>query len=245
MPGSSQSKLFLDGHSDLWVVKLWCSPVTARSLINDLFGSLVAKELGIRTPSIALVRIPQLLLPSCGSLGRNSEPVCNVRHFGSKHLLSDGYQKILENIPSGEEIEIENLGDYAGAFAFDVWLSNTDRRQFLLARRPRHRLYEMFFSDQGRCFCGDRWQFADPIPSLRGCSTGTDPMRLPWRRSLDYWITRIEEMSPEKIREMAECVPQEWLLEDGDVFQELVEQLVLRRSNVRSIVANALNDCAD
>jgi len=120
--------------------------------------------------------------------------------------------------------------------ALDKWTGNANGRQAVFERRPRQRRYRAAFIDQGFCFNAGEWTFPDS--PLRGVyARNRVYLGVTGWQSFEPWLSRIEEMPPEKVWRIAELGPPEWYAGDAPALERLMEQLVGRRGRVRELIA--------
>ena len=91
-------------------------------------------------------------------------------------------------------------------------------RQAVFERRPRQRRYRATFIDQGFCFNAGEWTFPDS--PLRGVyARNRVYLGVTGWQSFEPWLSRIEEMPPEKVWRIAELVPPEWYAGDAPALE--------------------------
>ena len=161
MAGGAQSHLLLCSDNNRYVVKFKNNPQGVRILANELLGSLLAVEMGLPTPIVALVEIwssiidgsPDLAIQLARSRCRPEPGLC----FGSRYTrgpFSPHFRMSARSVTEMHPLlasNIENVGDFAGMLVFDKWTCNTDGRQvlFTLGSYPRYRVTMI---DNGFCF---------------------------------------------------------------------------------------------
>lgn len=112
-----------NGNSD-YIVKLWANPelyLGKHSLAREVYGTLLARSLGLKTPDIAIVEIdPDFYIsqpPGKADLIRRSAGL----NFGSKYLPGAMTFNPTENpIRHSEAVKV---------FCFDMLICNPDRRK--------------------------------------------------------------------------------------------------------------------
>jgi hypothetical protein len=170
---------------------------------------------------------------------RRSEPYAPGLQFGSRFLggLSGIPGQVVDYLPEQQLAEVRNVREFAGMLALDKWTGNCNGRQAVFDRRPRERRYRATFIDQGFCFNAGEWTFPDsPLRGVyqRNCVYA----HVDGWQSFEPWLTRIEEMPPEKIWSIAEIVPPEWYSGDTAVLERLMEKLLGRRTRVRELIGS-------
>jgi hypothetical protein len=120
--------------------------------------------------------------------------------------------------------------------ALDKWTCNTNGRQAVFWKRIRDKKYTATFVDQGYCFNAGEWSYPDS--PLRGVYPRNEVYaEVRGWESFEPWLSRIENLDPQVLWEIAEIVPPEWYgaatIED---LERLIEQLIERRSLVRDLI---------
>jgi len=240
MRGSSQSQLILGSDGNLWVVKFQNNPEHIRILANEMIGTRIAHMLGLTVPSCAAIHISSSLIETNPTLSVHGldgiQKKCNAGlHFGSRFVggLMPGH--VIDYIHEPFIRDILNLHEIPGMLAFDKWTCNSDTRQAVYCRSSSRRRYRAVFIDQGHCFNGGKWSFLDnPLSGLFPGSVGYAQLR-GWK-TFEPWLQRIEEFSSECLWSIVRDVPYEWY--EGDYFEleQLMDNLIVRRSHVRSLI---------
>ena len=149
-----------DGHA--YVVKLANNPQSVRVLANEWLASSIGRALGLTIPEPAILYVPAKLVESSPSLViRLSGSTLKCSHglaFGSRVISGE---EVFDYLPESTFARIENLQEFAGAFALDKWLCNCDGRQVVFCRREPNRNFRAHFIDFGYCFNAEEWNFPD------------------------------------------------------------------------------------
>ncbi len=240
MRGGAQSHLMLgeDGHA--WVVKFQNNPQHLRVLANELLATRLAALVGLTVPECDVVEVTPWLIERTRELemdcGPRREPCRPGLQFGSRMVggLMPGQRA--DYLPEDQLSEVRNLGEFAGMLALDKWTCNANGRQALFHRKARERRWSAAFIDQGFCFNAGEWRFVDA--PLRGVYARNLVYRnvTGWR-SFEPWLSRIEELAPERVWPIVETIPPEWYEGAAEVMERLVEQLLERRARVRELIA--------
>lgn len=241
MRGGAQSQLMLGADGKLWVVKFQNNPQHLRVLANELIATRLAAAIGLSVPHSDVVEVTEWLIANTPAmrvegLREESRPYTAGLQFGSQFAGGLMPGQVLDYLPEPQLEEVRNLREFAGMLCIDKWTGNSNGRQAVFERRPRERRYRASFIDQGFCFNGGEWNFLD------------SPLRGVYQRNLVYrhvagwesfepWLTRVEEMRPEVLWRVAEQVPPEWYAYDTPALEQLMEQMIVRRSRVRELVA--------
>jgi len=242
MRGGAQSQLVLGSDGKLWVVKFQNNPQHLRVLANEMIATRLAAAVGLNVPNSEVVEVTQWLIDNTPGMrveGRREEsrPYAAGLHFGSQFVGGLMPGQVLDYLPEPQLEEVRNLQEFAGILCIDKWTGNSNGRQAVFERRPRERRYRACFIDQGFCFNAGEWSFPD------------SPLRGVYQRNLVYlgvtgwqsfepWLTRVEEMPPEKIWRIAELVPPEWYAGNTPSLEQLIEKLIVRRTHVRELIAS-------
>lgn len=235
LAGCSRSQLLL-ADDELYVTKLCVDAASRRLAINELLAAQLAQQIQLPIPSFAIVIVPPDLQSWLELPTGVQSPRFDEVHFGSRHLVSCGYRDVFEFIPKPALPKISNLSDFSGAYVFDKWLANSDRRQFVVGRRSTRLPYTVFFIDNGHCFGGEEWACSD-LPLAGQTSLGPPLCVFDGHESaFAEWIGRIEALDPRKIWECADEIPETWLKGNESPFSELVELTVQRIRKLRDLV---------
>lgn len=239
MRGGAQSHLMLgeDGHA--WVVKFRNNPQHLRVLPNELLATRLGALVGLTVPPCDVMDVSAWLIERTPDLtmdlGTRREPCLPGLHFGSQLVggLLPGH--VADYLPEPQLSEVRNLPEFAGVLALDKWTCNANGRQALFHRKAREKRYTATFIDQGFCFNAGEWRFVDAPPR------GVYARNLVYRdvtgwESFEPWLTRIEELDPQRIWALIEGVPPEWYDGRAELLEHLVEKLVERRSQVRALI---------
>src|SRR5262249_37096590 len=108
-------------------------------------------------------------------------------------------------------------------------------RQAVFWKRTLERKYTAVFIDQGYSFNAGEWNFPDS--ALRGVyARNFVYQHISGWESFEPWLSRVENLAPTVIQEVAEAVPPEWSGNDWGAMERLVEAIVERRSRVRELI---------
>jgi hypothetical protein len=199
----------------------------------------LAAAIGLSAPACDVVDVTEWLIGNTSDLdldlGPRRERCQAGLSFGSRLVggLMPGH--LLDYLPEEQLVEVRNLQEFAGILAFDKWTCNANGRQAVYSKKLREKRYMATFIDYGYCFNAGEWIFRDA--PLRGVFARNVVYKgvTGWQ-SLEPWLSRIEELEPNTIWEIAETVPPEWYGGDVTAIEALVEQLVKRRGRVRELI---------
>jgi hypothetical protein len=241
MRGGAQSQLMLGADRNLWVVKFQNNPQHLRVLPNELLATRLAEAIGLTVPASDVVEVSAWLIANSPGmvveLARGqSQPLTSGLQFGSRFIGGLMPGQVVDYLPEPQLDEVRNLAEFAGMLALDKWTGNANGRQAVFDRRPRERRYRATFIDQGFCFNAGDWNFPDT--PLRGVyARNRVYLGVTGWECFEPWLTRIEEMDGDTIWNIADTVPPEWYAGDMAAIEQLLEQLLRRRTRVRSLIA--------
>jgi len=181
MRGGSQAHLIEAFDGFHYVVKFRNNPQHRRILVNEWVSATFLSYLGLSTPPVAIVRVTNEFLQKNPDvyiqLGSQRFPPAEGWHFGSRFPGDPGRMAVYDFLPDALLGKIENLGEFAGALAFDKWTGNADARQAIFFRArirdtERSESYEDLgfvaqMLDNGYVFEGLNWGLTDsPVQGL-------------------------------------------------------------------------------
>jgi hypothetical protein len=242
MRGGAQSQLMLGADGKLWVVKFQNNPQHLRVLANELIATRLAAAVGLTVPQSDVVEVTEWLVANTldmqVELGRGGrERYVAGLQFGSQFVGGLMPGQVVDYLPEQQLDEVRNLAEFAGMLCIDKWAGNCNGRQAVFERKPRERKYRATFIDQGFCFNAGEWTFPDS--PLRGVyARNTVYARVKGWESFEPWLSRVESIDAGVLWEIAEAVPPEWYGGDTAVIEWLMEQMLLRRSRVRELIAS-------
>jgi hypothetical protein len=238
MPGVSQSQLMRCADDQFYVVKFPNNPQGSRILANELIGGRLAALLGLPVAKGEIVFVyPEMMLCSDGlyiELPTGRRPCQSGLCFGSRFVADPRLGVVLDFFPDELLKSLVNLRDFCGMLVFDVWTSNTDQRQAVFHRKPQGSRYRATMIDQGSCFNGDQWSF----PNWLRCLYRQRAMYHCVRdvKAFEPWLSRLDKVTPEQLREVGEAVPPEWYGRDHSALAALLDRLDKRRAHVRGLL---------
>jgi hypothetical protein len=235
-----------------YVVKFQNNPQCTRILVNEYLGGKLARLLGLPSPDISLIDVPQEFVHRTPELSfelpRQNRPVEAGLAFGSEHPSTGGgahrtLQPVLELRAKSAAVQIENISDLFGILIFDKWTSNTDDRQMrCVARSPElPTTLQMFMIDNGFCFGGPDWSFKD-LPGHGLYLDRSIYATFHASQRLEPWLNRLEaNVSLEKLTQITEEIPESWFKDDRDELLKMVQRLYERKKKVLALVRLSLN----
>ena len=254
MRGGAQAHLLEGEDGAYYVAKFTNNPQHRRILINEWLACVFLRYLQIYVPETALVELtpdfveanPELYF----SIGSRRESVKPGLHFGSRMAVNPDRVAVFDFLPDKLLGKVENRADFLGMLVFDKWVGNADSRQavFFRARaknwtplkgEPPARIG--FFAqmiDHGFAFNGPHWGFQDsPLQGLYFRTSVYDDVR-----SLDSfqpWLDMVADFPPNVVDSAWKEIPREWLEEDEESLERLLEALLKRRAQVAHLIRQA------
>jgi len=239
MRGGAQSHLMLASDGNPYVVKFQNNPQHIRVLANELMATRLAEAVGLSVPACEVVEVTDWLIQNSKELsldmGQSEEPCRAGLQFGSRLIGGLMPGQVMDYLPEDRLVEVKNLDEFAGMLVIDKWTCNSNGRQAVFYKRPREKRYTATFIDQGYCFNAGEWKFIDA--PLRGVYARNLVYRgvMGWK-SFEPWLSRVEELDPQKIWAIAEVVPPEWYGSDLSEMEMLIERLIERRARIRELI---------
>jgi hypothetical protein len=253
MRGGAQAHLVEADDGHFYVVKFRNNPQGRRILVNEWFGSVMLRHLGIACAEPAIVHITDEFLRDHPETaiqfgGRSVAPQAGW-HFGSRYPGHPDRIAVYDFIPDMLLKRVENLHEFLGMLAFDKWAGNADARQsvFLRARvrdyapalltHPLRVGFVTVMIDHGYLFNGPHWDFMD------SAATGLYFRPVVYRNvrgldSFEPWLQRIQNFPEEVLDDALKQTPLTWLNGDSDQLVSLLERLMLRRKRVPELIQN-------
>jgi hypothetical protein len=254
MRGGAQAHLLEcdDGH--FYVVKFRNNPQHRRILVNEWIASIFLNYLDISTPVAAIVDLSARFLEANPDiyiqLGSRHLAVEPGWHFGSRYPGDPGKVMVYDFLPDALLDKVVNAGDFLGVLAFDKWMSNADARQSIFFRArlrqwptsggevtPRAG-FVAYMMDHGYVFDGPHWKFPDsPLQGLYFRPNVYQKVR-GWE-NFQPWLDRVVYFPEEVVDGAMKQIPPEWLAEDGDALQTMLEKLMSRRRRVPDLIRDS------
>ncbi|MEO6783179.1 MAG: HipA family kinase, partial [Bradyrhizobium sp.] len=251
MRGGAQAHLIEASDGHCYVVKFLNNPQHRRILINEWIASVFLKYLGISTPEVAMVCVSEAFLQD------NPEAYIQLKthrcaprpgwHFGSRFPGDPERNVIYDFLPDSLLGKVDNVGEFAGMFAFDKWVGNADSRQavFFRARLKEwlpstgaHPLRLGFVAqmvDNGFAFEGAHWRLTDfPLHGLYFRPSVYSTVRS--QDDFQPWLDRIVHFPEEVMDHVIKQIPTPWLEGEEKTLAMLLERLMVRCKRVPDLL---------
>jgi hypothetical protein len=245
MRGGSQSWLVLGDDNFWYVAKLAGNPQGNRTIINECFAGQVLKQLGISTPNLRVLWLPQEITNEAlyFQVGTKRLAPQGRLHLGSQSPVNPETTMILDFLPCKLLPRVTNLTEFAAMLVFDKWVAQTDGRQAIFVRDRslvRDIGFRAYFIDHGMILGGDRWELRDaPVDGIYFRREVYSYMDL--QVLVEESICRLETISEASLLCTLEGIPSAWFDKgDRESFVILLGKLHQRQSKMRSIIARHL-----
>jgi len=254
MRGGAQAHLLEGEDGGYYVAKFKNNPQHRRILINEWLACVFLRYLQIYVPETALVELtpdfvesnPELYF----SIGPRREPVKPGLHFGSRMAVDPDRVAVFDFLPDKLLGKVENRADFLGMLVFDKWVGNADSRQAVFFRARARNWTPLkgeapartgFFAqmiDHGFAFNGPHWSFQDsPLQGLYFRTSVYDEVRS--LDSFEPWLEMVANFPASVIDSAWKEIPREWVEEDEEELEKLLESLLKRREQVPRLIREA------
>jgi hypothetical protein len=254
MRGGAQAHLLEGEDGGYYVAKFINNPQHRRILINEWLACVFLRYLQIYVPETALVELtpdfvesnPELYF----SLGPRREPVKPGLHFGSRMAVNPDRVAVFDFLPDKLLGKVENRTDFLGMLVFDKWVGNADSRQAVFFRARARNWTPLkgeaparigFFAqmiDHGFAFNGPHWGFQDsPLQGLYFRTSVYDEVQS--LDSFEPWLEMVANFPASVIDSAWKEIPREWLEDDEEELEKLLENLLKRREQVPRLLREA------
>jgi len=232
MRGGSQSFTVVGDDGQFYVAKFQKNPQGTRTLVNEWIGGNLLRRLGVTTPTLRILRLPEHLESDdlFFSIGNHRRQITSGLHLGSLYPVNPDLIAIYDWIPDTLLHKLVNGLDFVTAFIFDCWAGHRDKRQALFYRNGQKR-FEATMIDNGLLFGGPDWDLWT-VPGIfrsfhRALYRGHDLQKL-----ADEAIEVIRGWALSDIDEIVASVPEEWFDRDKGAFWKMAEKLIARSETV-------------
>ena len=239
MRGGAQAHLMRASDGHFYVVKFQNNPQHLRVLANELLATRLAERVGLPVPVTEVIEVREWLIENTSELRMevSLHPVpCKAGlQFGARYVCDPSEAQVFDYLPESMLDNVKNHEAFAGMLALDKWLGNANGRQAVFWKKARERKYNVSFIDQGYCFNAGEWDFPDsPLRGVYARNCVYKDVR-GWD-AFEPWLSRIEKLDPEIVREIAGAIPPEWVGHDWQALEKLTEAIIARRSKVRELI---------
>ena len=226
-----------DGH--YYAVKFQNNPQHVRVLANELMATRLAERLGLPVPVTEVVEVSPWLIENSPDLRiRTASSSVSCQHglaLGIRFVIVPLEGTVFDYLPASALDRVRNLDDFAGMLVLDKWTCNTNGRQAVFWKKTREKKYTATFIDQGYCFNAGEWSYPDsPLRGVYPRNEVYSEVR-GWE-SFEPWLSRVEEIDPQILWEIAETVPPEWYGSSVNDLERLLAALIDHRRSVRALI---------
>ncbi len=258
MRGGAQAHLLQCSDGHFYVVKFRNNPQHRRILINEWMASVFLNYLQISTPEAAIVNVGAAFLEANPDvylqLGSHRSAVEPGWHFGSRYPGDPAKVMVYDFLPDMLLEKVVNVQEFLGVLAFDKWIGNADARQAVFYRArlrqwppgsseaPRAGGVSSGFvasmMDHGYIFDGPHWKFPDsPLQGLYFRPNVYRKVR-GWQ-DFEPWLDRVVFFPEEIVDGAQKQIPPEWMAEDADALEAILEKLLSRRRHVPDLIRDS------
>jgi hypothetical protein len=239
MRGGAQAHLMRASDSHFYVVKFQNNPQHLRVLANELLATRLAERIGLPVPLTEVIDVSEWLIANTSELRMDVSlhpvPCKPGLQFAARYVCDPSEAQVFDYLPESMLDNVKNREAFAGMLALDKWLGNANGRQAVFWKKPRERKYNVAFIDQGYCFNAGEWDFPDS--ALRGVYARNCVYKdvRGWE-AFEPWLSRIEKLDPQVVRNLAGEIPPEWTASDWEALEKLSDAIIARRSRVRDLI---------
>jgi hypothetical protein len=251
MRGASQAHLVEAEDGCFFVAKFAGNPQGNRTLINEWITGQLMAQVGICTPVIRILQLPEGLHRGGGlffQAGNKTIPITETLHLGSQCPVNPEKTAIFDFLPEKLLPQVVNSADFARAFVLDKWISQTDRRQAIFVRdqeSPRVLGFRAYLIDHGMSFSGSGWELAD-APMFGLCIQRGIYSMVNVQNFYEEALSRIEAITEDALYAAAEDIPSAWFSPgDYKCLVNLFVRLQERQTELRSLVSRHLEIITD
>ncbi len=254
MRGGAQSHLIEASDGRYYIVKFRNNPQHRRILVNELIAAEILSYLHISAPPCELVRVPEEFLrenPDANiQLGSRTIPLDPGWAFGSRHPGDPNITAIYDFVPDSLLAQVHNRADFLAILVFDKWTGNADGRQSIFFRAQlqdwvpavkgsgKKMGFIALMIDHGFIFNGPHWNFTE------SALQGLYPRRMVYEpvaslEDFEPWLERILHFPDEVLDRAMRRIPPDWIENEEDDLQRLLESLIRRQKRIHEIVAQS------
>jgi hypothetical protein len=246
MRGDSQARLVEGEDGRFYVAKLAGNPQGNRTLVNEWIVQSIMTVLGISTPPLRLLRLPDRLRDEtlCFEVSDKKMPVEGEWHLGSLCPINPETKAIFDFLPQRFLKSVSNLDDFAKVFVLDRWLYQLDQRQAIFVRErgtQRGQLtFRAYFVDHGMAFAGSAWDLREAIG--HGLYADRNVYSLINMSDVcNETASQIERLTEKEVFSPLATLPECWLSAgEKSELNGLLGKLFTSRSRLRRLVTRQL-----
>lgn len=253
MRGGAQAHLLEADDGNWYVVKFRNNPQHHRVLVNELLAATFLEYLKIAAPECAVIQVTDSFLAANPEIrlqiGTSQIAVEPGWHFGSRYPGDPARASVYDFLPDALLSQVVNLEDFRAILVFDKWTGNADGRQSVFYRAlvrhsgenpvpdvpPSRPGFVARMIDHGYAFNGPHWDFPEsPVQGLYA-----RPLVYERVRSLEDfqpWLDQVTHFPEEVVDRAWKRVPADWIAEEEDTLERLLEELLRRRARVPDLV---------
>jgi hypothetical protein len=257
MRGGSQSWLVKCSDEEYYVAKFQNNPQGVRILANELLGGLLAKQLGLPVPEVAVIEIDKTLIRRTDNmviqLSRGRTPCKSGLCVGSRYprnqscFVRTTAATVYDLLPQNLFSNVDNMEDFLGMLVFDCWTGNADSRQVVFVCDEHnttswpHYSYHAMMIDEGFCFNACKWNFPNnPKHGLYDRAFVYE--KVSGLDVFEKWLNRLEcGIDRNIIERAAQEIPLEWNDGAAGSLELLIDRLDERRFQVRNLLLSTRN----
>jgi len=250
MRGGSQARLVEGEDGRFYVAKFTGNPQGNRTLVNEWITQPIMTVLGISTPPVRLLRLPDSLRDETLSFEVNNKKmrVEGEWHLGSLCPVNPETKIIFDFLPQRFLNNVSNLDDFAKVFVLDRWLYQLDQRQAIFVQerssQPGQRRFRAYFVDHGMAFAGSAWDLREA--SGHGLYRDRNVYSLVDMSDVcNQTVSQIESLTEKEVFSPLKTLPESWLSPGSkSKLTRLLKKLLANRSGLRRLVASQLDSIA-
>ncbi len=250
MRGGAQAHLIQASDDHYYIVKFRNNPQHRRILVNELIAAEILSYLQIAVPPSELVRMSEEFLlenPDVRiQLGNQTIAPDVGWAFGSRYPGDPNLTAVYDFVPDSLLAQVQNRSDFLAVLVFDKWTGNADGRQAIFFRAQlkdwiqqvtakRKMGFVALMIDHGFIFNGPHWNFTE------SALQGLYPRRMVYESvtslaEFEPWVTRVQYFPDEVLDRALRQIPPDWLENEEDELDRLLETLMRRRNRIGELV---------
>src|SRR5579864_5082995 len=251
MRGGAQAHLIQASDGHYYIVKFRNNPQHHRILVNELIAAEILAYLQISAPPSELIQVPEEFLrenPEAAiQLGSQTIKPDAGWAFGSRYPGDPNITAIYDFVPDSLLAQVQNREEFLAVLVFDKWTGNADGRQAIFFRAhlkdwmpqvkpgPRKLGFVALMIDHGFIFNGPHWNFTE------SALQGVYARRMVYEpatslEAFQPWLDRVQHFPDEVLDRAWRRIPADWIENEEDELERLLETLLRRRKRVGELV---------